>query len=207
MSISELLPILAAGFLVAASPGPATLLIAGTSMNAGRRAGLATASGVATGSLLWSATAAFGLGALMQAHAWSMEAARYGGAAYLLYLALKSARAAGSREASVLPGDPSRGTRRAFVKGLALHLANPKPILFFGALFSVGMPVDASIVDLAVVVLALALQCALIFLGYALIFSTESAVSIYGRLGRWFETAFAILFGAAGLRVLLARPD
>jgi len=46
--------IMAAGLLAGASPGPATLTIAGTSMQQGRKAGLVLASGISTGSLIWS---------------------------------------------------------------------------------------------------------------------------------------------------------
>ncbi|MCD0504670.1 LysE family transporter, partial [Bordetella petrii] len=59
--------ILAAALVASASPGPATLAIAGTSMAHGRRAGMAMASGITTGSLCWSCMAAFGLGAVMLA--------------------------------------------------------------------------------------------------------------------------------------------
>ena len=43
--------ILAAAFISSASPGPATLAIAGASMHHGRGVGLATAFGVVAGSL------------------------------------------------------------------------------------------------------------------------------------------------------------
>lgn len=86
--------ILFAALLAGASPGPATLTIAGTSMSSGRRAGLAVATGVTTGSFMWSFSAAFGLGAIMLANAWLFEIVRYAGAAYLGWLAIKSARAA-----------------------------------------------------------------------------------------------------------------
>ncbi|NNC01068.1 LysE family transporter, partial [Corallococcus exiguus] len=86
--------ILSAAFVAAASPGPATLAIAGTSMQQGRKFGLALASGVTTGSLIWSVAASLGLGALMLANVWAFEALRYFGAAYLLFLAFKSAKSA-----------------------------------------------------------------------------------------------------------------
>ena len=86
--------ILIAAFLASTSPGPATLTIAGTSMASGRKAGLALASGVTTGSFIWSVSAAFGLGAVMLAHSWLFEIVRYFGAGYLLWLAIKAARSA-----------------------------------------------------------------------------------------------------------------
>ena len=69
--------ILLAAFLSTASPGPATLAIAGTSMSGGRRKGLAMAAGITTGSWIWSISAALGLGTLMLANAWAFETIRY----------------------------------------------------------------------------------------------------------------------------------
>lgn len=196
--------ILLAALLASASPGPATLAIAGTSMAAGRRAGLALASGITTGSLIWSISAALGLGALMLANAWIFEVIRYFGAGYLLYLAFRSARSAlrpGAVEAVGMKGGP----RTLYAKGLALHLTNPKAILFLGSLYSLAMPANAQFSTLAAVVCAVGLQSFLIFHGYALAFSTPGLARGYARLRRWFEAAFAVGFGLAGVKVLTAR--
>ena len=57
--------ILIAAFVAGASPGAATLAIAGTSMASGRTSGLALASGITAGSPIWSVSAALGLGAII----------------------------------------------------------------------------------------------------------------------------------------------
>ena len=62
--------ILSTAFAVTASPGVSTLAIAGASIHGGRRQGFAIATGITLGSWMWSAGAAFGLGALMAANAW-----------------------------------------------------------------------------------------------------------------------------------------
>ena len=136
--------ILSAAFVASSSPGPATLAIADAAMQAGRRTGLALALGVATGSLTWSIAAALGLAAVMASSAWALEVLRYLGAAYLMVLALKSARSAikGSPPAtgSALAAPPLR----AYARGLLLHLTNPKPILFFGSLYTLGVSPQTS---------------------------------------------------------------
>ena len=124
MTDVNLAVILFAAFLAAGSPGPATLAIAGTSMSSGRRAGLALASGVTTGSFIWSISAAFGLGAVMAANVWMFEVARYVGATYLLWLAFKSARAAWAGNRIQTAPLPPTTPRRAYMKGLALHLTS-----------------------------------------------------------------------------------
>ncbi|MCC3305626.1 LysE family translocator [Sneathiella sp. HT1-7] len=197
--------ILLAAFVATASPGPAILAISGLSMNSGRRYGLAMAAGVTTGSLIWSVAAAFGLGAIMLANAWAFEVVRYFGAGYLLYLAYKSGRSAMTKGGTVSSSVSAKSYRAAYGKGLALHLTNPKAILFFGSLYSIGVPQDAPISSLAIIIGAVALQSALVFHGYALIFSSAPMVAGYARLRRWCEGAFAIVFAFAGIKILTAR--
>lgn len=197
--------ILAAALLASASPGPATLAIAGTSMKAGRKFGLAVAAGILTGSLVWSTAAACGLSAVMLANAWIFEAMRWFGAGYLIFLALKSARSALTPGVPKLHGIAQTSLKRAFLSGLGLHLTNPKAILFFGALYAVGVPADATPLDLATVILAIGLQSTIVFHGYALLFSSAPVARGYFRLRRWFEGAFALGFGYAGVKILTAR--
>jgi threonine/homoserine/homoserine lactone efflux protein len=205
MSDINLPVILFAALLAGGSPGPATLAIAGTSMASGRRAGLALASGVTTGSLIWSVAAAFGLGAVMSAHVWLFEAVRYIGAGYLLWLAVKSARAAWQGTALISRPQPASTPRRAYAKGLALHLTNPKAVLFFGALYAIGLPPGTAPSALITVIAAVGLQSLVVFHAYALIFSSAPMAAAYARAKRGFEAFFALAFGALALKVLTAR--
>ncbi|WP_300301250.1 LysE family translocator [Ferrovibrio sp.] len=197
--------ILLAALMATSSPGPATVTIAGTAMKAGRRYGLAVASGISSGSLMWSTAAAFGLGAVMLANAWVFELLRYCGAGYLVFLAIKSARSA------LTPGEiEPRGLanptlKRAYAAGLGLHLTNPKAILFFGSLYAVGVPAHAAPSTLLVIIAAVAIQSALVFHGYALLFSSPPVARGYMRLRRWFEATFALAFGYAGVKLLTTR--
>jgi len=199
--------ILVAALIGAASPGPATLAIAGTSMKSGRRHGLALATGITTGSFMWSISAAFGLGAVMLANAWAFEVLRYFGATYLLFLAYKSARSAFKPASTKVLGISIHSTGTAYTKGLMLHLTNPKAILFFGSLFSIGVPAHSSIEALAVVIAAVGFQSFLIFHGYALLFSNGAVTTGYAKMRRWFEAVFAVAFGIAGFKILTARLD
>jgi threonine/homoserine/homoserine lactone efflux protein len=205
MSDLNLALILSAAFISSASPGPATLAIAGASMRHGRRVGLATAFGVVTGSLTWSAAAAVGLAALMHANVWLVEATRYLAAAYLLYLAFRAARSALSADP---PAPPVRNEPRlaaAYARGLALHLTNPKAILFFASLYTLGVGPEAGPGALLVVIAAVGLQSLIVFAGYALIFAYGGVVSVYLRLRRGFEAAFAVGFATAAVSTFMRR--
>jgi len=159
LALSINLPlILSAAFVASASPGPATLAIADTSMQAGRKAGFALALGVSTGSLAWSIAAALGLAAIMASSAWALDVLRYAGAAYLMFLALKSARNAIRGPTAVSHPLPEPAPIRAYAKGVALHLTNPKPILFFGSLYTLGVSPQTSPLELAIVIVAISLQ-------------------------------------------------
>lgn len=199
--------ILFAAFIASGSPGPATLAIAGTSMSSGRRAGLALASGVTTGSFMWSVSAAFGLGAVMAANVWVFEIIRYVGAAYLLWLAVKAARSAwaGNRLAAK-PLPPTTPTR-AYGKGLALHLTNPKAVLFFGALYAIGVPPGTPASGLVMVILAVGAQSLIMFHLYAVIFSSAPMTAAYTRAKRGFEAFFALAFGAIAFKVLTTKVN
>lgn len=197
--------ILAAAFVASASPGPATLSIASTSMREGRLTGLALAAGITTGSLTWSVAASLGLGALMLANGWVFELIRYFGAAYLMFLALKSAKSAIRPSAGAAHFVPARSLARAYLKGLALHLTNPKAILFFGSLYAIGISPASSATDLMTVIAAVGAQSVVIFHGYALLFSNARIARGYVRIRRWLDGAFALAFGAASVKVFMAR--
>jgi threonine efflux protein len=195
--------ILSIALVAVASPGPATLAIAGTSMGSGRKHGVVLASGIMTGSLFWSISAAFGLGAVMLANAWMFEIVRYFGAAYLLFLAYQSTKSVFLSSSAKKQNKIIIETlRAAYLKGLAIHITNPKAILFFGSLFSIGVPANASLETLLTVIAAIAIQSAFVFFWYALIFSSAPVAAGYVKLKRWFDAVFALVFGAAGLRFI-----
>ena len=198
--------ILLAALVATISPGPATLALAGTSMASGRASGLALASGITTGSLMWSLAAALGLGAVMLANAWVFELIRYFGAAYLMYLAYKAARSALSKK-DLSTRSITGNKRSIYIKGLVLHLTNPKAILFFGSLFSLGIPPGTGFKELALVIAAVGMQSFILFHGYALLFSSQAMTRIYLQLRRWFEAAFAFGFGAASFKILITKVE
>ncbi|PWV97097.1 threonine/homoserine/homoserine lactone efflux protein [Hoeflea marina] len=179
------------------------MTIANASMQNGRPFGLATASGILTGSVLWSCGAAFGLAAIMAASPWTFELMRYVGASYLLYLAFKAAR---SVFAEVAAGRDVRGRRSlkaAYLQGIAIHLTNPKVILSFGSVYSVFTPPGTDVGTLLLAVLFLGLQSATVFFAYAILFSIKGVVGFYKRMYRWFEGAFGLVYAAAGLALFL----
>jgi threonine efflux protein len=197
-----LAPVLAAALVAQASPGPATLAISREAMLHGRKAGVALALGVTTGSWIWSAVAAGGMSAIILASEWAIIGLRFAAAAYLGWLAIKSAKAAlSTKAASGAP--PGPGTSGSYIRGLLIHLTNPKAILFFGALYAFGLPVGATGGTVLLIAGAVALQSILIFVGLALLFSHRRIAEGYWRFRRVFESVFAAVFGSAAAGFLL----
>src|SRR6266478_2926526 len=110
-------------------PGPAVLYITSRSIGLGRAAGLVSAMGIAVGTLFHAAAATLGLSALLVSSAAAFQIVKYAGAAYLIYLGIRTLRGG---DAPAL--DPSReriSLRRVFGQGVLVNLLNPKTALFF----------------------------------------------------------------------------
>src|SRR5262245_39486104 len=71
-------------------PGPSVLYIVTRSVDQGRRAGIVSASGIAVASLIHTTAAALGLSALLLSSALAFTVVKYLGAAYLIYLGLRT---------------------------------------------------------------------------------------------------------------------
>lgn len=191
------------GWMIAGgSPGPATLTISGTSMALGRAAGLRVAAGIVVGSALWGIAAALGFSAIMMANIWLFDLVRYAGAAYLLWLAFKSLRSAwlgnAARAVEIRPN-------QLFLKGLLLHLTNPKAVLSWGSIYAIALVPDAPATAVWGLFAALSVGSWVLFFGYAVLFASRPIARGYTAAKRWFELAFGILFGAASLKMLVMR--
>jgi threonine/homoserine/homoserine lactone efflux protein len=192
-----------AWMVAAGSPGPATLAISGTSMGHGRKAGLTIGAGIVCGSASWGIAAGMGMSAVMLANLWLFEVIRYLGAVYLLFLAVKSLRRA--MDLVTVSGGAGPVPRKLFLKGLLLHLTNPKAILSWGSVYAIALPpgsAPAAVWEMFALLLA---ASAAVFLGYAVLFSSSAIARGYSAARRWFDLTFAILFGVASMKILTAR--
>jgi threonine/homoserine/homoserine lactone efflux protein len=117
-----------AALALLAIPGPAVLYIVVQSAEQGRRAGLASVGGIHVGSLVHVAAATAGLSALIVASALAFSIVKYAGAAYLIYLGVR-------KLLERAPADDAEPRReplsRAFRRGIAVNVLNPKTALFF----------------------------------------------------------------------------
>lgn len=127
----------AAAFVTVASPGPTSLLALNNGARWGVRAALPGIAGAVLSDLVLISTVALGLGAVVAATPWSLEALRWAGVACLAWLGLQLLRSPAAPAASAAPGvAPPRAARpaRVLLRSFSVAVSNPKGYLFFLAL-------------------------------------------------------------------------
>ena len=136
---------LAAMFVMAITPGPANLFAIATGMEKGKGAALLGVVGMNSATLIWFAGSALGLGALIIAFPQAFHVLALAGAAYLVWLGLKSLWA-GWKNAESHAVATVKGGKSAFLDGFTVQIANPKVLLFFTAVLPPFIDVDRPLV-------------------------------------------------------------
>ena len=189
--------------LAQASPGPNMLAVAGAALGSGRAAALWTVAGVASAMLVWAALVAFGLGAVLALYPALLSGMKVLGGAYLLWLAVKGARAAWAGGAPSVRADPAkRSPFAAWRRGLLVVLTNPKALLMWSAVGTFLFGSGLSSMEVAGFGPIGALSAALIYGAYAVLFSTGIAARAYARATRTVEAGMGLAFGALGGRLV-----
>lgn len=126
------LAFLAVMTVLAWTPGPANLFSVATGMEKGKRAAIAGVAGMNAATLVWFGAAALGLGALVTAFPAAFDLVAVAGALYLGWLAFGAFRTA-AQPARPFGHSLIRPGRSALRDGFMVQIANPKIVLFFGA--------------------------------------------------------------------------
>jgi threonine/homoserine/homoserine lactone efflux protein len=112
------------------TPGPNMIYVISRSLCQGRVAGLISLGGVALGFVFYMVSSALGITALLLAVPFAYDALRFGGAAYLLYLAWQAVKPGGRSPFQVadLPRDTPR---KLFAMGFVTNVLNPKIAIMY----------------------------------------------------------------------------
>ena len=191
-------------------PGPAVLLVLTRTAQGGRSVGVATGAGIATGDLVHTLLAAFGLSALLMTSAVAFGVVKLCGAGYLLWLGVKAFMEKPPAPSSTADraAPPAVSASRAFWQAIPAELLNPKTALFFLAFMPQFVHAERGHA------LAQFLVLGLVFAGMSLAYSTTLAFAIRpigrlaGRLGwlqRWKGKLIGAIFISLGVRVAFQR--
>lgn len=197
-----LLAFVPAGLALNLTPGADMMFTLAQGLKGGPRAGMAANAGIAVGGMVHTLVAALGLGAVVAAHPVAFDVIRWGGVAYLLWLAVQSLRAG----PMAVRGDvAARSLGRVFVDGLMVNLLNPKVILFILAFLP-------QFVDPARAVLPQFLVLGLVFSlggfvvnGVVAVFAGGAGQRLAGSavFARWLGRVGAVIFAGLALRLAL----
>ena len=110
-------------------PGPAVIYVVARSLEQGRTAGFVSTFGIAAASVVHVGFAAFGLSALLMQSAVAFSVVKYLGAAYLVYLGVRTLIS--KTEASSVQEVQALRHSQIFSQGFVVNLLNPKTALFF----------------------------------------------------------------------------
>lgn len=131
MDLAPFIAFTALTFVASITPGPAVLLVVAHGLKGGWASSLKASLGVQAGNGIYLTLSALGLGAILAASEALFHAVKWIGAAYLVYLGVKTIRNA---RAAAPTGGREPILARPFQQATMAQLANPKSVLFFGAL-------------------------------------------------------------------------
>ena len=198
-------------FLLAAmtltlAPGPDNLYVLTRGIAQGRQAGLVAALGFSSGLLFHTLLAVLGFAAIIQTTPAAYHALQYAGAAYLIYLGVRTFLGAAAMSSPTQT--QALSLSRIYRQSVIANMLNPKVTLFFIAFLPQFVNAKAGHIALQMFVLAV------VFIVQALVIF--SAIAIFsGIVGAYFQrqTRAALylnrLAGCAfvGLGIRIALPE
>ncbi len=115
------------------SPGPGVVLTLSNSIRYGISKSVSGVAGIAFGTLIVAAISATGVGVILATSALMFSIMKYLGAAYLIYLGIKSWRSAPVTLSTKTLYNGNH--RQRFLEGLLIQITNPKAVVFFMSVF------------------------------------------------------------------------
>ena len=205
MGIGQYGAFLAVSLLVICTPGQDTALTIRNTLLGGRRSGVATAAGVSSGQAIWTLATSAGLAVILVASGPLFLAVRLAGAAYLIYLGVRSLIKAATSSASGGPATPGQAgrlaPRTAFWQGLLSNLSNGKMVAFFISLLPQFAGPHPGFVMLALLGLNFCLLTVTWLIAYALAIDRMKALLIRGRVQRAMDALLGAVLVGLGVRM------
>jgi RhtB (resistance to homoserine/threonine) family protein len=187
-------------------PGPAVLLTVTQTANGGRTAGIITGVGIAVGDLIHTVAAVLGLSAILMTSALAFEIVKYLGAAYLVFIGIKSFLEKAKNQSE--PTVKTTTTAASFRQALLIELLNPKTALFFLAFLPQFVHNDGTPVVLQLLMLGLTFVLMSIMYTTTLAFLTSSIGERLfskqnSKFARWQGKVVGTIYIGLGLQLVL----
>ena len=187
-------------------PGTGVVYTINTGLTLKWRASIAAAIGCTLGILPHILASILGLSALLNMSAQVFSVLKTAGSMYLLYLAWRMWREAGSLEFNQKAAEAS-GSQIA-IKGIVINLLNPKLTIFFFAFLPLFISKNSvsptlEMITLSAVFMSMTL---IIFVLYGILASSVRAYLINSsKVIKGFQQAFALLFAVFAVKLALSE--
>ena len=189
--------------MAAASPGPSFVVSVRTSLSEGFAAAAGLALGLGIGAAIWATAAILGLAFLFEAFPSTLTTARILGGLFLVWMGIRTWRYAATPLPSTAHAPAPRSAVSAIRLGILTQLANPKPAIFFSAVFAGLIPPEASTLSIVLVITAVMVNETAWYVLVARALSLPTPRSVYMRAKVHFERAFGGLIGLLGAKIAL----
>lgn len=202
MTTAAFISVVLIHLMAAISPGPSFVMALRTAASEGFRTAAALALGFGLGAVLWATAAMAGLALLFEIVPLLFVGLKVVGGLFLVYIAVLMWRHA--REP--MPENDMQAPRSAGAAvrlGFLTFATNPKPAIFFGAVFVGLVPADTSLAMRCALIVAIFANETLWYLLVARIFSTARARSAYARMKTSVDRAFGGLIALFGVKIAL----
>jgi len=140
----EIFSLAIVGLLIVISPGADFVLVLKNSINSGRISGILTACGISLAIGVHISYSMLGISYLISQNEGVFTAIKYAGAAYLIYLGVKSILTANDKLEKIESNASAVKPLQYLIQGFFCNVLNPKTMLFFISLFSQLISSDGS---------------------------------------------------------------
>ena len=163
------------------TPGNDMLYVAARSTSQGSKAGIVSSLGIMLGCMVHIIAAMAGLSAIIAKSALAFEVIKYVGAAYLIYLGIRSLLSK-KKQMNIDAGIQKKSMRNIFWQGVLTNVLNPKVALFFLAFLPQFVNLHQSNMALRILFLGTWFN-----IGGTLINIIVSL--LFGRVGKWLSNS------------------
>ena len=165
------------------SPGPDMMLVLKYGSLSAKRAAWYCVAGIISGLAIHMLLGLFGVSLLISSHPMLFNMVRWLGAAYLIYIGIKSLRA-GNNELAVDTGALAFSPAKAYRDGLLCNLLNPKILMFMVAAFSQVIAPETPTTDKLLISLSIFIETAVLWSCFILLLNRGSLQRLLNRYQR-----------------------
>lgn len=127
---SQLIMFIIASFLLCLAPGPDNIYVLTQGITKNKKAAIITSLGLATGLIVHTSFAAFGISVIFQTSQLAFDIVKYLGVMYLLYIAYQAFKYR-NKSLSIDKKSSQQQMKNLYLKGFIMNILNPKVSIFF----------------------------------------------------------------------------